>query len=118
MKWPSGSGKAAVEGKRGRDKLNERAEGEDEGRGSSCALQGRDLWIKELQGWKEKKKEGGGKKKEEGEKKRTRRAGERREGWWKKKGDEAGRNKVPCQAGCTVSRETPARVSFHLPASF
>lgn len=29
MKWPSGSGKAAVEGKRGRDKLNERAEGED-----------------------------------------------------------------------------------------
>lgn len=72
MKWPSGSRKAAVEGKRGRDKLNERAEGED-----GPPLQGRDLWIKELQGWKEKKKKErkGGRKKRKEEKV----GGERRE---------------------------------------
>lgn len=76
MKWPSGSRKAAVEGKRGRDKLNERAEGED-----GPPLQGRDLWIKELQGWKEKKK----KKKGRGEEKRGRKRRsvekEGRRGW-------------------------------------
>lgn len=115
MKWPSGSGKAAVEGKRGRDKLNERAEGEDGPRLLVRSPGPRPL-DKGVAGMerKKKRKEGGRKRRKE----RKKDEGERREGWWKKKGDEAGRNKVPCQAGCTVSRETPARVSFHLPASF
>lgn len=76
MKWPSGSGKAAVEGKRGRDKLNERAEGEDGPRllVRSPGPRPLDKGVAGME--RKKKKEGGGKKKEKGEKKG--RGGEKR----------------------------------------
>lgn len=66
---------------------------------STRTLEGRDLRIKELQGWR---------KKEQDEEDDLEGRGE------KKEGDESARNKVPCQAGCTVSRETMSRVSTTL----
>lgn len=78
MKWPSGSGKAAVEGKRGRDKLNERAEGEDGPRLLVRSPGPRPL-DKGVAGMerKKKRKEGGRKRRKE----RKKDEGERREGW-------------------------------------
>lgn len=105
MKWPE-AGRRPSKRERGRDKLNEPKEKTRPSLLSYTLERAETFSIKELREKRKKKKRKGERERE----KRTKRVE-------KKKGDEAGRNKVPCQAGCTVSRETPCRVSL-LPASF